>query len=103
MRRLIDLTNGENRVFIHLTNGKAMSDFLKQAEAEGFVINGKLPTQAACEQVMILHSDYTISYLYGWVISTVFGHTKAKHVDYAKYKNEDTNYYCGINNCNRKQ
>ena len=45
MRKLIDLTKGENRVFVHLTNGKDMSDFLKQAEAEGFVINGKLPTQ----------------------------------------------------------
>ncbi len=103
MQKLIDLTNGEKWVFIHLTNGKAKADFLKQSEAEGFVVNGKLPTQATCEQVMILHNDYTISYLHGWAISTVFGHTKAKHVDYEKYKNGDSNYYCSVKYCNRKQ
>ena len=72
MQKLIDLTEGEKRVFVHLNSAKAMSVFLKQAEAEGFMINGKLPTHCKCEKIMILHSDYTISYMHGFVVSMAY-------------------------------
>ena len=80
MKRLIDLTKGEKRVFIHLNNAKAMSDFLKQAEDEGFMINGKLPTHCKCESIMILHDDYTISYMHGYVINAAYSVGDGKKV-----------------------
>ena len=80
--KLIDLTKGEKRVFVHLNSAKAMSDFLKQAEAEGFMINGKLPTHCKCENIMILHSDYTISYMHGWAICAAYGASDGKNVQY---------------------
>jgi len=85
MQRLIDLTKGEKRVFFHLNNPKEMSEFLKQAEAEGFMINGKLPTQCKCESVMILHSDYTISYMHGFAINAAYGAGDGKKIEYDRY------------------
>lgn len=80
--KLIDLTKGKKRVFVHLNNGKAMSDFLKQAEYEGFTINGKLPTHCKCENNMILHSDYTISYMRSWSAHAAYGAGEGKKVEY---------------------
>ncbi|MBE6719178.1 MAG: hypothetical protein E7571_00800 [Ruminococcaceae bacterium] len=94
MKKLIDLTKGEKWVFVRLNNGKSMSDFLKQAEREGFVINCHLPTQCKCDKVMVLHSDYTISYLHGWALTTVYGCTKAKKVNFDEYMNGRYDSFC---------
>ena len=84
MKKLIDLTKNEKRVFVHLNSAKAMSDFLKQAEAEGFMIGGKLPTQCKCESIMILHSDYTISYMRSWSAYAAYGAGDGKKLEYEK-------------------
>ena len=82
MQKLIDLTKGEKRVFVHLNSAKDMSDFLKQAEAEGFMINGKLPTHCKCEKIMILHRNYTISYMRTWSAHAACAAGDGKMVEY---------------------
>lgn len=75
MQRLMDLTKGQERVFIELDTKEKKLAFLKQAEEEGFTISGKAPTSCRCDSVMILHPDYTINYVVG-AVTTMLYHSK---------------------------
>lgn len=85
MQKLIDLTKGEGRVFIELKTPHAKAEFLKQAEAEGFMIGNKLPAHCYCSDVMIIHSDYTICYCTGVATNLLYHQKTSKVVDYEKY------------------
>lgn len=67
MQRLIDLLGENEKIFVEPSNENLKQKFLQQAEDEGFVINDKMPTTQNAESVMIVHKDYTITYLRGFV------------------------------------
>ena len=67
MQRLIDLVGENEKIFVELSNENLKQKFLQQAEDEGFVINDKMPTTQKAEGVMIVHNNYTITYLRGFV------------------------------------
>ena len=50
MQRLIDLLGENEKVFVELNNDNFKAKFMQQAEDEGFVINGKMPTHANVNQ-----------------------------------------------------
>ena len=91
MRKLIDLVKGKERVYINLRSEQAKIDFLKQAEAEGFRILGKLPTECKCDNVMIIHDDYSIVRLATW--GAVAPYSCSERVDFEKYMRGDSHYY----------
>ena len=67
MQKLINLLGENEKIFVELLNDNLKAKFMQQAEDEGFVVNGKMPTTQKAESVMIIHKDYTISYLRGFV------------------------------------
>lgn len=83
MRRLIDLAKGKPRVYINLRSEQAKTDFLKQAEMEGFRIYGKLPTECECDNVMIIQDNFTITRLDTW--GAVAPYPCSERVDFEKY------------------
>ena len=85
MKKLIDLTKGQPRVFIELKTAHAKSEFMKQADTEGFMLGGKLPSQCKCESVMIIHSDYTMNYCVGMATNLLYHNSQACIVDYEEY------------------
>ena len=85
MQRLNDLVGESEKIFVELSNENLKQKFLQQAEDEGFVINGKMPTTQKAEGVMIVHNDYTITYLRGFVAHLEFYHgNKDYKVKYSK-------------------
>lgn len=82
MQRLMDLTKGQERVFIELDTEEKKLAFLKQAEGEGFTIGGKPPTKCRCDSVMILHPGYTLNYVVGAVTTMLYHSKQAVKVKY---------------------
>lgn len=82
MQKLIDLTKGQERVFIELDTEEKKLAFLKQAEEKGFTISGKAPTSCRCDSVMIIHPDYTINYVVGAVTTMLYHSKQAVKVKY---------------------
>ena len=64
---------------------------MKQAEAEGFMINGKLPTRCKCEKIMILHSNYTISYINSRLANAAYGAGENRNIYCHNYRNNILN------------
>ena len=52
---------------MELANENLKVKFMQQAEDEGVVVNGKMPTTQKAESVMIIHKDYNITSLSGFV------------------------------------
>ena len=75
MQRLIDLLGENEKIFVELSNENLKQKFLQQAEDEGFVINDKMPTTQNAESVMIVHKDYTITYLHGFIAHMEYYHS----------------------------
>lgn len=67
MQRLIDLLGENEKIFVELSNENLKRKFMQQAEDEGFVVYGKMPTTQKAESVMIVRKDYTIGFLCGFV------------------------------------
>lgn len=84
MQRLIDLAKGESRVFVELMTPKTKSKFLTQATEEGFMIGNNLPSQCHCEDVMIIHDNYTITYCVGMATNFLYHSSKSQKIDYEK-------------------
>lgn len=82
MQRLMDLTKGQERVFIELDTKEKRLAFLKQAEEEGFTIGGKPPTSCHCDSVMILHPDYTMNYVTGAITTMLYHSNQSVKVKY---------------------
>ena len=82
MQRLMDLTKGQERVFIELDTKEKRHAFLKQAEEEGFTIGGKPPTRCRCDSVMILHPDYTMNYVTGAITTMLYHSNQSVKVKY---------------------
>lgn len=93
MRTLIDLTKDKDRVFIVLKTPHAKAEFLKKATDEGFMMGKKLPINCECGSIMIIHSDYTISYCVG-MAANMLCHS-SENVDFEKYINGFDDYLTG--------
>ena len=89
MQKLIDLLGEKDAMFVELANNNLKAKFMQQAEDEGFVINGDMPTKHKAEGVMIIRKDYTIGYLRGFVAHTMY---------YALRKTDSVDYRRLINN-----
>jgi hypothetical protein len=96
MQKLIDLTKGQPRVFIILSTPHAKAEFLKQATDEGFMLGKKLPTQCKCENVMIIHDNYTINYCVGMATNMLYHQPNSLRVDYEKYIEGASDYFVGV-------
>lgn len=94
MRTLIELTKDKPRVFIVLKTPHAKAEFLKQASAEGFVLGDKLPENCKCNNVMIIHSNYTMNYCVGMAANMCLNHSVS--VDYEKYMDGSDDYLIGV-------
>lgn len=94
MRTLTELLKTNEKVFIYLANDNLKQKFMQQAEDEGFVYQGQNPTTLQSESVMIIHDDYTLGKLSGFITHMQY-HTcpKEMHIDYARYINGLNDYY----------
>ena len=95
MRTLTELLKTNEKVFIRLANDNLKRKFMQQAEAEGFVYQGKNPTESQAESVMIIHKDYTLGKLVGFAAHMqYYTCPKEMRIDYARYINglDDYNY-----------
>lgn len=90
MRKLIDLTKGKERVFIVLKTPHAKAEFLKQATEEGFMLGDNLPVNCKCNDIMIIHSDYTVNYCAGMAAMMCLNHSES--VDFETYMSGSDNY-----------
>ena len=88
MQRLIDLLGQNEKVFVELSNENLKCKFLQQAENEGFVVNEKMPTTQKAESVMIVHKNYTITYLRGFIAHLHFYSTIKTIINFADFVNE---------------
>ena len=86
MQKLIDLAKGYSRVFVRLRTPHEKAEFLKQATEEGFMIGNKLPSQCECDDVMIIHDDYTMSYCVGTSTNWLLHSQQSKVVNYSDLK-----------------
>ena len=75
MKKLMELLGENEKVFVELANENLKQKFLQQAKDEGFVINGRMPTTQKAESVMIVHKDYTITYLCGFIAHMEYYHS----------------------------
>ena len=83
MQKLIDLAKGYPRVFIRLKTPHEKAEFLRQATEEGFMIGNKLPSQCECNDVMIIHENYTLNYCVGTATNWLLHSKQAKVVDFS--------------------
>ena len=83
MQRLIDLLGENEKIFVELSNENLKQKFLQQAEDEGFVVYGKMPTTQKAESVMIVRKDYTIGFLRGFVSHLEY-YNSGKKVSYTE-------------------
>lgn len=87
----------EGKIFVYLADEKICKKFAEDAEKEGFTIGGKKPTERGVDEIMSLHED-TIAFVggVGRMEYMANGGSNADgnfhRVDYAKYKNEETDY-----------
>ena len=86
MQKLIDLAKGYPRVFVRLRTPHEKAEFLKQATEEGFMIGNKLPSECDCDDVMIIHDDYTMNYCVGTSTNLLLRSSQSKVVDYSILK-----------------
>ena len=65
MKSIKELIMKETRpVYVHTPSKALASDFLKQAEKEGFLFgDGKRPTKKLLDDYYALHQDLTINYI----------------------------------------
>ena len=86
MQKLIDLAKGHPRVFVKLNNSHEKAEFLKQATEEGYLLGGKLPSECRCDDVMIIHDDYTMNYCVGTSTNWLLHSKQSKVVNYCDMK-----------------
>jgi hypothetical protein len=97
MQRLIDLLGEKEKIFVELSNENLKRKFMQQAEDEGFVVNGKMPTTQNAESVMIIHDDFTLGTLVGMATHMHYHYCpKEMRIDYARYINGLEDYYINI-------
>lgn len=84
MRRLIDLAKGYPRVFIRLNSPQEKAEFLKQATKEGFMLGDKLPSQCKCDDIMIIHEDYTLNYCVGMSTNLLLHLEQSKVINFSE-------------------
>ncbi len=90
MRTLIELTKDKPRVFTALKTPHAMAEFLKQTTEEGFMLGDKLPIHCKCNNLMIIHSDYTMNYCTGMAAYMCSNHSEL--VDFERYMSGEEDY-----------
>ena len=86
MQKLIDLAKGHPRVFVRLNNPHEKAEFMKHATEEGFLLGGKLPSECRCDDVMIIHEDYTMNYCVGTSTNWLLHSSQSKVVAYSELK-----------------
>ena len=85
MQKLIDSAKGQPRVFVRLNSPHEKAVFLKRAAEEGFLLGGRLPSECRCDDVMIIHDDYTVSYCVGTSTNWLYHYGGAKIIDFASF------------------
>ena len=83
MQKLIELAKDQPRVFVRLKTPHEKAQFLKQAAEEGFMLGKKLPTECECDDVMIIHDDYSMCYCAGMTTNWLLHSKQSVVVDYA--------------------
>ena len=89
---LAEFSQLDGRVYVHLATPELATQFLRQAEREGFRFpDGATPTSRHASTVMALNPDHTISYVgsighiaYGSGTDTVGGKPLIR-IDYAQW------------------
>ena len=90
MRKIKDLTQGKEKVYIILKTEEIQKKFMSDAEKEGITFSdGESLKGRKCEDVMVLYNDGTLRYL-GWAGRILFRNMKEKAicVDYEKIIDE---------------
>lgn len=90
MRKIKDLTQGKEKVYIILKTEEIQKKFMSDAEKEGITFSdGESLKERKCEDVMVLYDNGTLRYL-GWAGRILFHNMKEKAicVDYEKIIDE---------------
>lgn len=88
---LRELANEYGTVFVHMDSAEREKDFMKQAEAEGFLFgDGAKPSMKNPSDLLSLHADQTISYV-GTVGRIGYQCHGVKSVEYAQLQNAHEN------------
>ena len=93
MRKIMELVNGEEKVYIYLKNKAVQYRFMGDAEREGITYtDGLKPTERNADDIMALMADGTICFV-GWAGRMCCHHSdEVKRVDYEKYIDGEEEY-----------
>ena len=97
MRLLKDLIESNSTVWIYCESEYWEVEFLKQAEAEGFLaLNGQKPTDLYHQHLYGINEDMTLGYLSNmiWCMTFQSGVDKNIRIDYEKYITDKEDYIC---------
>ena len=73
IKTITELSQLDGRVYVHLPTDELATQFMRQAEAEGFTFaDGVKPTERFATEVMAVNSNHTINYV-GATGHTAFG------------------------------
>ena len=98
MRKIKDLINPNQKVYILLKNNAIRYRFMSDAELEGITYrDGAKPTERPVDDIMSLQSDGTICFL-GWAGRMCYHHSSnaVVRIDYEKYISAATDYIINL-------
>ena len=98
MRKIKDLINPNQKVYILLKNNAIRYRFMSDAELEGITYgDGAKPTERPIDDIMSLQPDGTICFL-GWAGRMCYHHSSnaVVRIDYEKYISAATNYIINL-------
>lgn len=88
---LRELANEYGIIFVHMDSVEEEKDFIRQAEAEGFLFgDGRKPSEKNPANLLALHMDQTISYV-GTMGRIGYQCHGVKSVEYAQLQNAHEN------------
>jgi len=98
MRKIKDLINPNQKVYILLKNSAIRYRFMSDAELEGITYgDGAKPTERPVDDIMSLQPDGTICFL-GWAGRMCYHHSSnaVVRIDYEKYISAATDYIINL-------
>ena len=98
MRKIKDLINPNQKVYILLKNNAIRYRFMSDAELEGITYgDGAKPTERPVDDIMSLQPDGTICFL-GWAGRMCYHHSSnaVVRIDYEKYISAATDYIINL-------
>ena len=92
-RTLTSLRNSlDGKIYVYCKDAETAQEFIADAEAEGYHYGKLRPSESPADNIIALHDDKQLAHV-GAIGRMDFQSGGGHRIDYAKYKNGDTDYY----------